>query len=689
MMVSNIMVINDLTASRIDGARCSVKVLDGMCSKMASSSSTSMPLQVDATGSSEDSSDSSPHTPNTKLYPHPFTTIFGQFYSLDDFDVLEMLGEGFFSKVSKVRLRTSGEEMVLKVAKGTGSAGSRRTIHADAAREAAMLHRLSHENILALRGVCIQVNDDGCWDMHLLVDYCDGGSLSRLILDRVAAFPWKQRVRYALDISLAMQYLHSQRIIHRDLTSMNVLLQLFRESSKWGRAVVADFGLSCRFPKRGEKLPQVGTTYFMSPECLKEEYYDEKSDVFSFGVILCQLIARIEADPDSGLHRTSNFGLDYVRFTPCCPLDTPIAFLKLAFHSCVLDPLERPSFEMIVALLEKIYKTLPSSPVHSPLEARGESKLARSRSDAALKKQSLLATRKLSSNLARNIRPIIEGETTEEASFLAMEKLARDVARDEPTPDHTNPFLDHERFRKERKILPRRSTRRRSETKPERGTSATNYFAEEHAQFPLQSMLHMSLTRRSSSLPPDLRYVYVSTDSLEDRREFTPGGVPLIYRDFDLKFLKQMKRFPSRRHTLIPECSARSSIDLHSLRSHPNSPCFTHTNTAQQTNENSRGSGDSNGDYFKERIDAAEITISEQPFSCYIATEYSPNTGNRLNNNDLDMGSCEFDGHTRKGPQLVVDTVVRSPNSFSGRICGVPHCEPPTAQGKHQKCSIL
>lgn len=40
--------------------------------------------------------------------------------------------------------------------------------------------------------------------------------------------------------------------------------------------MVADFGLSCRFPRRGEKLPQVGTTYFMSPECLKEEYYDEK-----------------------------------------------------------------------------------------------------------------------------------------------------------------------------------------------------------------------------------------------------------------------------------------------------------------------------------------------------------------------------------------------------------------------------
>ncbi|VDL81942.1 unnamed protein product [Nippostrongylus brasiliensis] len=360
MMVSNIMVINDLASSRIDGARCSAGVLDSMCSKMASSSTAGAAMEMEAGTSSEDSSDSCPLTPQSKLSPHPFATVFGQFFAVDDFDILEMLGEGFFSKVSKVRLRNTGEQMVLKVAKSNGTAEHRRAVHADVAREAAMLHRLSHANVLALRGVCIQVSDDGCWDMHLLVDYCDGGSLAKLILDQSTAFPWYQRVRYALDIASGMQYIHSHRIIHRDLTSMNVLLQSSCGYSVWGRAVVADFGLSCRFPKRGEKLPQVGTTYFMSPECLKEEYYDEKSDVFSFGVIACQLIARIEADPDSGLHRTSNFGLDYVRFTPCCPLDTPISFLKLAFHSCVMDPLERPSFEMLVVLLEKVLKVLPS-----------------------------------------------------------------------------------------------------------------------------------------------------------------------------------------------------------------------------------------------------------------------------------------------------------------------------------------
>nr|CDJ93183.1 Serine threonine protein kinase-related domain containing protein [Haemonchus contortus] len=695
MMVSNIMVINDLTASRIDGARCSAKVLDGMCSKMASSSTSCTSAPLETAASSEDSGDSCPATPHFKCAPHPFATVFGQFYAADDFDVLEMLGEGFFSKVSKVRLRSTGEEMVLKKAKSNGTAEHRRAVHADAAREAAMLHRLSHENILGLRGVCIQVAEDGCWDMHLLVDYCEGGSLSRLILDHSTPFPWCQRVRYALDIALAMQYIHAHKIIHRDLTSMNVLLQTSHESSVWGRAVVADFGLSCRFPRRGEKLPQVGTTYFMSPECLKEEYYDGKSDVFSFGVIMCQLIARIDADPDSGLHRTSNFGLDYVRFTPCCPLDTPISFLKLAFHSCVMDPLERPSFEMIVILLQNVMNVVPSSP--SQLEVRGESRLSRSRSDAALKKPAaaVMAARKMSSNYSKTVRPIIEGESTElENSFLAMERLARDVARDEPTLDHTNPFLDHERFRKERKILPRRGSRRRSETKPERGLSDGNCLAVDHVRFSPHSSHFGVFRRRCSSLPPDVDSPFISRDLVDEKSEFCPGGVPLVYRDFDMKFLKQMKRFPSRRHTLIPECgTVRSTLDLQSLRSNPTSSSFLHSTTATLSS-----TSDVNGPSVR-----IEETPDHQPYTqsvlstdhllpdCPLASpEYSPNTGDRLNNNQSDV--CDFASGRplAKGPAVIVDTIVRSPTTFSGTMCVTAHCETSHAHhGKHQKCIIL
>lgn len=74
----------------------------------------------------------------------------------------------------------------------------------------------------------------------------------------------------------------------------------------------------------------------MSPECLKNQFYNETSDVFSFGIISCEIIARIEADPDI-MPRTDSFGLDYLAFVELCPIDTPPVFLRLAFDCCIVS----------------------------------------------------------------------------------------------------------------------------------------------------------------------------------------------------------------------------------------------------------------------------------------------------------------------------------------------------------------
>uniref|UniRef100_A0A8C5EWK7 LIM domain kinase 1 n=1 Tax=Gouania willdenowi TaxID=441366 RepID=A0A8C5EWK7_GOUWI len=284
----------------------------------------------------------------------------------------EVLGKGCFGQAIKVTHRETGEVMVMKELIRFDDDTQRTFL-----KEVKVMRCLDHPNVLKFIGVLYKDKR-----LNFITEYIKGGTLREIIKKMDNNYPWKRRVSFAKDIAAGMTYLHSMNIIHRDLNSHNCLV---RENNT---VVVADFGLArlmvddkhdgklqqgklsgLKRPDRRKRYTVVGNPYWMAPEMIHGKSYDERVDIFSFGIMLCEIIGRVNADPDY-LPRATDFGLNISGFLEhFCPPDCPPTFFPMAAVCCDLDAEKRPPFIKLEEWLENLKMHLDISlPLMSELD---------------------------------------------------------------------------------------------------------------------------------------------------------------------------------------------------------------------------------------------------------------------------------------------------------------------------------
>ncbi|XP_057328794.1 mitogen-activated protein kinase kinase kinase 9-like isoform X2 [Microplitis mediator] len=228
-------------------------------------------------------------------------------------------------------------------------------------QEAKLFWLLEHENIVQLEGVCLKEPN-----MCLVMEYARGGSLNRVLSGR------KIRpdvlVDWAIQIARGMDYLHNKApisLIHRDLKSSNVLLSepIENDDLQYKTLKITDFGLA-REVYKTTRMSAAGTYAWMAPEVIKQSTFSKASDVWSYGVVLWELLTG--EVPYKGIDALAvAYGVAVNKLTLPIPSTCPQPWRYLMEICWTSDSHGRPGFMEILDLLDEVRSAFAATPHES------------------------------------------------------------------------------------------------------------------------------------------------------------------------------------------------------------------------------------------------------------------------------------------------------------------------------------
>jgi serine/threonine-protein kinase len=259
------------------------------------------------------------------------------------YKILEKIGSGGMSVVYKAECTLLNRPVAIKVLKDElqfdGEFVKRFYVESQASA------KLSHPNIVSIYDVG---KEDGI--NYIVLEYIEGKTLKKIIEER--KLTWQESVNYAIQIAKALEHAHKKSIIHKDIKPQNIII------TPENLVKVTDFGIAGTSLNSNltVEINTVGSVLYFSPEQARGSYTDEKSDIYSLGVVMYEMTTgKVPFDGDSAV----SIAIKHLQDSPMLPRlinpDIPPDFEKIILKSMAKNRDSRyKSATDVIADLEKL-----------------------------------------------------------------------------------------------------------------------------------------------------------------------------------------------------------------------------------------------------------------------------------------------------------------------------------------------
>ena len=193
------------------------------------------------------------------------------------YEILEVIGTGGMAVVYKARCHRLNRLVAIKILKDEHSRDEefRRRFH----HEGEAVAMLSHANTVQVYDVSSSDNAD-----YIVMELIDGITLKQY-MEKKGVLNWKETLHFAMQIAKGLEHAHSRGIVHRDIKPHNVMVL------KNGSVKVTDFGIARVMSKTNTLTKEaLGSVHYISPEQAKGGWVDNRSDLYSLGVVMYEMM---------------------------------------------------------------------------------------------------------------------------------------------------------------------------------------------------------------------------------------------------------------------------------------------------------------------------------------------------------------------------------------------------------------